>query len=83
MAKYRKTALIEAHPMGVEGFCPEWFSEAFKAQRISAKNGVWTVVTAEGPLEAKPGDWVAHNPDNGDIWPIARETFEKTYELAE
>jgi len=38
--------------------------------------------TLEGPLTAKPGDWIITGVD-GEQYPCKPEIFEKTYELVE
>jgi hypothetical protein len=43
---------------------------------------LWTpfeVVTLEGPVRGKAGDWLAKGV-NGELYPINAEVFEKTYE---
>lgn len=39
------------------------------------------VQTLEGPHYGHAGDWLAKGPA-GEMWPIKREIFEKTYALA-
>ena len=41
-----------------------------------------TVHTANGPVEAGPGDYILTDPKTGDTWPINAEIFAKTYEPA-
>lgn len=40
------------------------------------------VQTANGPVEAGPGDYVLTDPKTGDTWPINAEIFAKTYDKA-
>lgn len=81
MAKYRKTALIEAsqwfkpgdHPAVLMG---EQFSE-----------GEWHpfyfIDTMEGRLDVAPGTWIAGPGAKGEYWPIDDEVFRATYELVD
>lgn len=39
------------------------------------------ITTPEGVMQAKAGDYLAQHQD-GHAWPIKRETFEGTYEVA-
>lgn len=39
-----------------------------------------TVYTIEGPLTAKPGDWIITGVE-GEKWPVKKDIFEKTYEI--
>lgn len=42
----------------------------------------FTVHTNEGPLTAKPGDFVAHDPISGHFWPVAASYVEQHYDPA-
>lgn len=78
MAKYRKTALVEA---------VQWH----KAGDHPAVDSVWqaggavchTISTLEGPLTVKPGDWIAGPGARGEFWPIKPDVFAATYEPAD
>ena len=39
-----------------------------------------TIHTIEGPLTAKPGDWIITGVE-GEKWPVKKDIFEKTYEI--
>ena len=84
MAKYRKTALIEAS---------QWFKAGdHKAvQNIHPSNPAsaeygddygW-VPTLEGGHVVTPGDWIAGPGPRGEFWPIKPDVFAATYELAD
>lgn len=77
MAKYRKTALIEA-----EQFMPEslpWPGGVVK--KADSPTGYW-IATLEGGHEVTPGDWIATGV-KGEKWPIKADIFAKSYEPAE
>jgi hypothetical protein len=40
------------------------------------------IETMEGPLNVSPGYWIAKGPD-GEVWPIADDTFQKSYVVDE
>ncbi len=40
------------------------------------------VQTANGPVQAGPGDYVLTDPKTGDTWPIKPDIFKATYEPA-
>jgi hypothetical protein len=76
MAKYRKTALIEA---------VQWFKDgdhpAVKATyEMINGNDLGVIETLEGKLTVVPGTWVAGPGAKGEFWPIADEVFRATYE---
>ena len=76
MAKYRKTALIDASQWWRLGdheavvFCP-------------GNSTIGVINTLEGQLTVQPGTWIAGPGAKGEFWPIDDEVFRATYELAE
>lgn len=88
MAKYRKTALIDATQFRIAdkathehvnfGAAPELADmEAF-----AHLAGKWWVSTREGHLFVNDGDWIATGMQ-GEHWPIAADIFAATYEPVE
>jgi len=79
--KYRKTSLVEAEQfLPNEGKIPEGvISNGLGDPRKT--NYEWIVKTLEGPLIINSGDWVLTGI-NGEHWPVRKDIFEKTYELA-
>jgi len=41
---------------------------------------VFIVETNEGKLSGKPGDYLAHDPISGHVWPVAATYVEQHYE---
>lgn len=79
MAKYRKTALIEA---------TQWFKDgdhpAVQATYEMVNGGhLGFIQTLEGRLDVRPGTWIAGPGAKGEFWPIADEVFRATYELVD
>ena len=60
MAKYRKTALVEAEQ--------------------ATESGV--ISTLEGDMTYEAGDYICTG-HKGEQWPVKKDIFEATYELAE
>jgi hypothetical protein len=81
MAKYRKTALTEAHQLSDEAY-PTWLSLLFADGRVKFEDGRYVVGTREGLKTTSLEDWIAID-SNGDPYPIAADVFAKTYEKAE
>ena len=89
MAKYRKKpVVIEAEqffpnklpwPDGIEQY-PADQQESVTGER-QAWFG-WRVQTLEGPLEARPGDWIITGI-KGERYPCKPDIFEATYEQVE
>jgi hypothetical protein len=73
MAKYRKTALIEAE---------QWFPGKY-VEGVVEVEGVGRIVTLEKANDGfdyvTPGDWIATGV-NGEHWAIKADIFAKTYE---
>lgn len=40
----------------------------------------FTVETHEGTLTGRPGDYLAHDPISGHVWPVAASYVEQHYE---
>lgn len=72
MAKYRKTALIEATQFDGATYHPAIF--------VGAVPGEYVIKTLEGPLTVLPGTWIAGPGPKGEYWPIDPEVFAATYE---
>ena len=81
MAKYRKTALTEAHQLSDEVY-PAWLSILFAEGRVKFQDGQCVVGTREGLKTTSLEDWIAID-NNGDPYPIAADVFAATYEPAE
>lgn len=79
MAKYRKTALIEAHMFG-DPDMPQEFVNAI-CFRDDLGNGPAKphIHTLEGPHLIGITDWVAKGV-KGEFWPIKDDIFRATYE---
>lgn len=78
MAKYRKTALIEATQWNQMGDHPA------VVEHTSSPTGfaIITLENAEIKHEVTPGDWIATGIQ-GEQWPIKPDIFAATYELVE
>ena len=76
MAKYRKTALIEA---------TQWFPGKH-VDGVEEIDGIGRIVTLEKANDGfdyvQPGDWIATGV-KGEHWAIKPDVFASTYELAE
>jgi hypothetical protein len=90
VAKYRKKpVVIEAHRF-VDGVwagngVPEWYTEAFMANRIM-HHGEYrsppthaTIETLEGTMRADVGDWIIRGV-KGEFYPCKSDIFEITYD---
>lgn len=92
MAKYRKTALVEA----VETFLdeetneiafkdqPGWLVGALMTGKIfsSGRSKKLYISTLEGNMEVTASDWVCRGV-KGELWPIKADIFAETYEKVE
>lgn len=87
MAKYRKKAIIEAFQYdgdlkGSDGqyYVPEWAENAYRKGIIYyfEGNGNPPELFVMGQ-QVKVNDYIVHNV-NGEIYPIRKEIFEKSYE---
>jgi hypothetical protein len=83
MTKFRKRpvevdAWLFRDPCDFSGR-PEWFGEAAHAGKIVFCSTHIQVVTDEGLMTAKPGDWIIRGVE-GEIYPCRASVFEKTYE---
>lgn len=81
MAKYRKTALIEA----TQWLKPGDHKAVLQTERFDGEGWLqeFIIPTMEGPLTVVPGTWIAGPGAKGEFWPIADEVFRATYELAD
>jgi len=83
MAKYRKK------PVVVDAICnqdnpsdvAEFFGED-RDNRFGFKNGIWSILTLEGTMDANPGDWIIKGV-KGEFYPCKPDIFEATYEKVE
>jgi hypothetical protein len=50
--------------------------------RFGYKNGVWSILTLEGTMDANPGDWIIKGV-KGEFYPCKPDIFEQTYEKVE
>lgn len=78
MAKYRKTALIEATQWFKPGDHP---AVQWRDQEDAPPYAC--IETMEGELFVAPGTWIAGPGAKGEFWPIADEVFRATYELVD
>jgi hypothetical protein len=96
MAKFRKKpVVIEAHHF-VDGCwsggnVPEWYTEAFMANRIMhhAADDSWrspvthaTIATSEGAMRADIGDWIIKGI-KGEMYPCKPDIFAATYKVVD
>lgn len=86
MAKYRKTALIEATQWFRDGDHPavQWWEPDGDDDMVGDDEPAhaW-IATMEGPLHVVPGTWIAGPGAAGEFWPIADAVFRATYELVD
>lgn len=61
---------------------PDWFGDAAQAGKIIFHGTHIGVVTDEGEMIAKPGDWIIRGVE-GEIYPCRASVFAKTYEPVE
>ena len=96
MAKYRKTATVEAHQITQHNLqdianWPQWLTEAWEIGFDDARHdepgafylngdGKMTVRTLEGPLQLDIDDYIIRGLQ-GELYPCKRDIFEATYEL--
>lgn len=79
MAKYRKTALIEATQFRADD--PSTHGPAVYGAFGDGTEG-YCIQTLEGNLRVTDGDWIATGV-KGERWPIAADVFAATYEPVE
>ena len=66
-------------------YWPSWFRRgAFKSVEVEGAaylkiNGLWSIVTLEGPMEISKGDYVIQGV-KGEIYPCKPEIFEASYD---
>lgn len=41
----------------------------------------FSVTTNEGVLNGKPGDYIAHDPISGNVWPVAESYVQQHYDF--
>mgnify|MGYP003394080236 FL=1 len=58
---------------------PEWFVEAEMDGKIQLHGVSLSIYTAEGIMEAQPGDWIIRGIA-GELYPCKPEIFAATYE---
>lgn len=61
---------------------PEWFKQALRDGRLLLGERELKVVTLEGVMTAKFGDWIIQGV-HGELYPCRPDIFEKTYEPVE
>lgn len=83
MAKYRKTALVDAEQfLPRENKIPDGvISDGLADPRKSPEKASFVLDTLEGRHELRSGDYICTGPA-GERWNVSREIFEATYELA-
>lgn len=83
MAKYRKKPVVidailnQNNPEEVAQF----FGES-KDNRFGYKEGVWSILTLEGVMDAQQGDYIIKGVQ-GEFYPCKPDIFEQTYEKVE
>ena len=80
MAKYRKTAPVEAEQFIPPHQIPAGCFKSGGVADVSAGHGVWALKTLEGEHDLRPGDYICTGPA-GERWNVERSIFEATYEL--
>lgn len=92
MAKYRKKpVVIDAFRFYVDNM-PDWFFNKVGTddivlmncdyKKFSIKQAYCRIHTLEGTMVANGGDYIVQGID-GEIYPVKKEIFEKTYERVE
>ena len=61
---------------------PEWFVEAEQNGVVKLVGHSLFIVTLEGEMEARPGDWIIRGV-KGELYPCKPDIFEATYEPVE
>lgn len=61
---------------------PDWFVEAENRSIIQLYGDSLSIITLEGVMEAKPGDWIIRGI-KGEVYPCKPDIFEATYEPVE
>jgi hypothetical protein len=81
MAKYRKTALVEAEQfLPNEGKIPNGVFSDERADPRTDARAAWCLDTMEGRHYLRDGDYICTGA-KGEKWNVEREVFEATYEL--
>ena len=61
----------------------EWFDDwKDYAARVKADGDVFKILTLEGTMSAKPGDWIIQGV-HGEFYPCKPDIFAATYEVAQ
>src|SRR5881275_2799125 len=80
----KKPVVIEAfqfkQPTSVND-APKWLTEAVIRNDFLVVDGVAHIITLEGIMTAKPGDWIIRGV-KGEIYPCKPDIFAATYEPA-
>ena len=73
---------ITTSPVHLEG--PIWVLNSFTIDNLLdwGVDNTLSVRTLEGRVWANPGDYIIRGPE-GDIWPVRKDIFEKTYDVVE
>lgn len=84
MARFRKNpVVIEAVQwLGRKIICPpgpEWFADAEEDGVIKLAGDTLHVLTLEGEMRARPGDWIIRGV-MGELYPCRPDIFAATYE---
>lgn len=61
-----------------------WHSNEFDNYRMSTEEPItywYTINTLTGTMKAYPGDYLVYDSNDGNIWSVKKEIFEKTYEI--
>jgi len=86
MAKYRKTALVDAVQYEGDFRCLDIFSinevKDFKVCHDEDKNEYLIIPSLEGDHRCNKGDYVCRGVE-GEYWCVRKDIFEKTYEKVE
>lgn len=84
MTKYRKKPIvIEAieNQSDNASDVAEFFGED-RDNRFGFKDGVWSLGTLEGTMNAQVGDWIIKGI-RGEFYPCKPDIFEQTYEAVQ
>lgn len=62
---------------------PDWLIEACVEGRVRYQSETsYMVKTKEGPLVGKAGGWIIRGAE-GELWPVAEDSFPNSYEVIE
>lgn len=79
-----KVDVWEINPLPPHLDYPSWVVNAFISDHLLdwSVDNTLVVRTLEGRVWANSGDYILRGPE-GDIWPVRKDIFEKTYDIVE